>query len=53
VTFSDDPLLTDEKRARLQSRRGGSGEVLPSRDTQGIWHVQRDIMLRQNIPENR
>jgi len=50
--FDDDPLLTREKRARLENR-GGSGIVAVSRDKKGVWIGRRDIVLGRNIPEYR
>lgn len=46
--FDDDPLLTPEKKRGLPNR-GGSGVVHPVKEG-GIWMVQRDIILGQNIP---
>ena len=42
--FSDDPLLTDDRRARLENR-GGSGILTLSRDSKGRLHGSRDIVL--------
>jgi protocatechuate 3,4-dioxygenase beta subunit len=50
--FADDPLLTREKRSRLENR-GGSGIVAVSRDKQGVWSGRRDIVLGRNIPDYR
>jgi protocatechuate 3,4-dioxygenase beta subunit len=47
--FEDDPILTSEKRAKL-SNRGGSGIVKP-RVENGIWVLQREIILGLNIPD--
>lgn len=47
VTFDDDPLLTKEKRMN-QSCRAGCGLSYPKRK-QGVWYVQRDIVLGKNI----
>ncbi len=44
VVFTDDPLVTDRYRARVQDR-GGSGIVTPERDASGAWTVRRDIFL--------
>jgi protocatechuate 3,4-dioxygenase beta subunit len=49
VLFSDDPLLTAERRRALTDR-GGNGVCDPSRDDDGVWHVRRDIVLGLNIP---
>ena len=47
--FDDDPLLTTEKRAKLEDR-GGSGIVKLARDKNGIWRARRDIILGLNVP---
>jgi protocatechuate 3,4-dioxygenase beta subunit len=44
IVFTDDPLVTDRYRARMQDR-GGSGIVTPRRDESGTWIVRRDITL--------
>lgn len=46
--FDDDPLLTEVAR-KQSSNRGGSGIVTPILEN-GIWTVQRDIILGKNIP---
>ena len=50
--FADDPLLTREKRGKLENR-GGSGIVAVSRNQQGVWVGRRDIVLGRNIPDYR
>lgn len=47
--FDDDPLLTDEQKARHQ-KRGGSGVLTLKKDAQGTWIGQRDIILGLNVP---
>jgi len=47
--FDDDPLLTPERRARLENR-GGSGIVALSRNRDGVWIGRRDLVLGRNIP---
>ena len=47
--FADDPLLTREKRGKLENR-GGSGIVELSRNQNGAWVGRRDIVLGRNIP---
>jgi len=43
--FSDDPRVTDELVSGLK-RKGGSSNVMEvSRDSDGVWHGQRDIVL--------
>ena len=46
--FDDDPLLTDEKRARLE-KRVGSG-ILRLTGTEELQIAERNIVLGQNIP---
>jgi protocatechuate 3,4-dioxygenase, beta subunit len=50
--FDDDPLLTDEKRAKLE-KRGGLGIIHLSRNEKGVWVGKRDIVLGLNIPDYR
>jgi len=50
IHFEDDPLLTKTERRRAATGRGGSGLVQPQRDARGVWHVQRDIVLGENVP---
>lgn len=47
--FDDDPLLTTEKRNRLENR-GGSGVVAP-KEGGGILTIERHINLGKNIPD--
>lgn len=47
--FADDPLLTQEMRARLQNR-GGSG-VLQLQRQGNILVARRDIILGKNVPD--
>lgn len=49
ITFSDDPLLTDARRAQLQPGRGGAGESRPQRDARGVWQMRRDIIIGRSI----
>ncbi len=49
--FDDDPLLTPEKRSRLENR-GGSGIVRLIKDGD-VWTGKRDIILGLNIPDYR
>ncbi len=51
VTFDDDPLLTQEKRTNKPCR-AGCGVSFPKRNNQGVWHVQRNIILGKNIAGN-
>lgn len=45
VVFTDDPLVNERYRSRLQNR-GGSGIVTPVQDN-GVWQVRRDIVLER------
>ena len=48
--FDDDPILTADKRARLENR-GGSGIVKLAKNPAGVWTGRRDIVLGLNIPD--
>ena len=48
--FDDDPLLTEEKRAKLENR-GGSGIVRLTKSSDGVWTGKRNIILGLNIPD--
>ncbi len=50
ITFDDDSLLTSEHR-KNRSCRGGCGISRPERNDQGVWHVRRNIILREGISE--
>jgi len=50
IVFDDDPLLTPSIRQRYVHRRGGDGVCHPEKNADGVWHVQRDITLGENIP---
>lgn len=50
IHFADDPLLSEDERAELAEGRGGSGLLQPSRDEEGVWTVNRDIVLGLNVP---
>ncbi|WP_026967362.1 intradiol ring-cleavage dioxygenase [Algoriphagus terrigena] len=47
--FADDPILTPARRKKLEDR-GGSG-ILPSVNSRGMLHANRDIILGLNIPD--
>jgi len=49
IVFSDDPLLSAERRRTMMRGRGGDGFSEAVRDG-GTWHVRRDITLGKNIP---
>lgn len=49
--FDDDPLLITSKRNQLRNR-GGSGIVMPVK-TGDIYHIERDLILGENIPNYR
>jgi protocatechuate 3,4-dioxygenase beta subunit len=50
--FDDDPLLTQEKRSKLENR-GGSGIVRLTKSADGLWTGTRNIILGLNIPNYR
>ncbi|HVG30669.1 MAG TPA: hypothetical protein VM864_13255 [Pyrinomonadaceae bacterium] len=50
--FDDDPLLTEEKRSKLENR-GGSGIVRLTGSNNGLWTGKRNIILGLNIPHYR
>jgi protocatechuate 3,4-dioxygenase, beta subunit len=47
--FADDPLLTDQEKSRL-SKRGGSGVMALTKNSEGVWIGKRDIILGLNTP---
>ncbi|WP_221390252.1 intradiol ring-cleavage dioxygenase [Dyadobacter sp. NIV53] len=47
--FSDDPLLTSEKRSKLENR-GGSG-IIQIIDVGNMYKGERNIYLGKNIPD--
>jgi protocatechuate 3,4-dioxygenase beta subunit len=47
--FDDDPLLTAEERSRHE-QRGGSGIIHLTRNNNGEWMGERNIILGMNIP---
>ena len=49
IVFEDDPRLTPDKRDQDTRGRGGTGVVRPRRDEGGIWLVERDIILGEEI----
>jgi len=51
IHFTDDPLLDASTRERA-TNRGGSGIVTPTRGTNDVWQVKRDIVLGRNIPNH-
>jgi len=50
--FDDDPLLTQDERAR-QQKRGGPGIIHLVKNNRGVWIGGRDIVLGMNIPNYR
>jgi protocatechuate 3,4-dioxygenase beta subunit len=50
--FDDDPLLTREKRSKLENR-GGSGIIRLVKSEEGVWLGKRNIILGLNIPNYR
>lgn len=49
VIFDDDPDLPRRLRQQAAHGRGGSGLTYPKKND-GVWHIQRDIVLGRNIP---
>lgn len=47
--FADNPYL-DEKEKTNQQKRGGSGIIILTKNTDGTWVGKRDIVLGLNIP---
>ncbi|MBX2968807.1 MAG: intradiol ring-cleavage dioxygenase [Cyclobacteriaceae bacterium] len=47
--FDDDPVLTEQEKAR-QEKRGGSGIIKLSKNSEGVWIGKRDIILGLHIP---
>lgn len=50
LLFDDDPRLSAEQRARHDHGRGGSGIAVPTKGSDGVWNVRRDIRLGEGIP---
>jgi protocatechuate 3,4-dioxygenase beta subunit len=46
IVFADDPLVDADYRAE-QDERGGSGIVALTRDEDGVWRGQRDVVLKE------
>jgi protocatechuate 3,4-dioxygenase beta subunit len=51
IVFDDDPRLTEKTRHEVSNGRGGPAITHPTRDAKGVWHVTRDIVLGENIPD--
>ena len=49
--FDEDPLLTKEKRAKLENRCGSG--IMHVTKQNGIWVAKRDIILGLNVPNYR
>ncbi len=47
--FDDDPVLTEQEKAR-QEKRGGYGVVTLKKNDKGVWIGKRDIILGMNVP---
>lgn len=47
--FDDDPFLTEQEKAK-QEKRGGSGVIKMTKNSDGVWIGKRDIILGLNIP---
>ena len=50
LLFDDDPRLTATARENHDHGRGGRGIAVPTKGSDGIWSVRRDIRLGENIP---
>ncbi|WP_026309181.1 dioxygenase family protein [Kangiella aquimarina] len=50
ITFDDDPLLTAEKRSN-HNCRGGCADSKVERNEQGVWQIQRDIILGEGVQD--
>lgn len=50
IIFTDDPRLTPEKARQYGHGRGGTGIVTPRRGPEGVWLVERDILLGDGVP---
>lgn len=53
VVFRDDPRLTPAQERQLVQGVGGAGLVVPRRSGDGVWQVERDIVLGQGVPGYR
>jgi protocatechuate 3,4-dioxygenase beta subunit len=51
IVFEDDPRLTPEKLEQYTRGRGGPGVTTPRRGEDGVWLVERDIILGKGIPD--
>lgn len=49
LLFDDDPHLTPLQRRQLLTGRGGNGLAVPTRNSAGVWHVTRDIVLGARV----
>lgn len=50
ILFEDDTRLTQVHHEQMRRGRGGDGFCQPTRDPDGTWRVERDIILGKNIP---
>lgn len=50
IVFTDDALLTPERRREMSRGRGGPGVATPRREPDGAWVVRRDIVLGREVP---
>lgn len=50
--FEDDPFVRDEYRA-MMDKRGGQGIIKLTKNENGIWIGERDIILGLNVPNYR
>ncbi len=51
VEFEDDPMLTQQERARR--RKGGGSGIVRLTNSGGIWLARRDITLGLNVQNYR
>jgi len=52
IVFTDDPRLSQEEAVERRRRaRGGNGVVTPHRDEDGVWIVERDVILGQGVAD--
>jgi protocatechuate 3,4-dioxygenase beta subunit len=49
IIFRDDPLWPGRWSQDMRNGRGGDSLSDPSRDAAGVWHIENDITLGENI----
>lgn len=50
IHLADDPRLDGRLEEHAEGGRGGSGLTHPRQDADGVWRVERDIVLGREIP---